>query len=384
MLSSLGFHTLTLSLLLQREQTNNLLSDFRNYSKRTGRIKMYSDNGCTTVIFHNGDRGISWHIVPHGYHKDYQDYIYVTINPKILCGRADYLNAATLSDMKSAIYNFDMISKEISPLLRTFHYYEMKRVDYCINFCIKELAAGCTAEQIMKLIKRSNIPDGFREWKEYDKVSHRTKSKYNSFYLESQFVNINCYLKYDELLERLSDPLIGRYSSITQETLEKANQIIRFEVQCKQRKIHKMLKNAMSNGNYSTLDYDYDYEYLLSPAVCEGVIQHYFRATIGDGNWVTFLRAVSIIESHEFNRQKRERLIRALGTVHWNQSIPYAKESCTDKELTSFNQSLKDLAELDINPVTIPKSWIAESVDNLLRSYYSQLSSEQCWASDLN
>lgn len=244
MQSSLGFHTLSLSLRLQREQTIKLLSNFSNYSKRTESIKIYPDKGRTNIIFHNGYRGISWSIVPHGYHKDYQDYIYVTINPRILCGRSDYLNAATISDMKAAIYNFDMISKEISPLLKSFSYYELNRIDYCINFCVSELIAGCDADQIMKLIKRSNIPDGFNEWKEYDDISHRMKSKYNSFYLESQSVTINCYLKYDELVERLNDPRIGRYSSITQDTLDKARQVIRFEVQCKQRKIHKMLEKA--------------------------------------------------------------------------------------------------------------------------------------------
>lgn len=379
MLSSLGFHTLTLSLLLQREQTIKLRSDFIEYSKRTKSIKIYPDNGCTKIIFHNGDRGISWCIKPRGHFEDYQDYIYVKVNPKLLSGKIDYLNAATLSDMKAAIYNFDMISKEISPLLRSFHCYEYNRVDYCVNFCIRELVAGCDAGQIMTLIKRSNIPDGFEEHKEYDGTSHRMKSYSNSFYLESQSVTINCYLKNDELLERKNDHRISPYSSITQETLGKAKHIIRFEVQCKQRKIHKMLESAKEKGYHM----NYDYEYLLSPAVCEDIILYYFCETIGTGDWYTFSSAVKKIESCEFNAQKQERLIVALDTVHRHRSVPNAKESCSDEELASLNRSLKDLIGLGINPVTIPQSMIAEWVGNLLRSYYCLLSQEGKWQDEL-
>lgn len=380
MQSSLGFHTFELSLLLQREQTIKLRSDFREYNKRTRSIKIYSENGRTHIFFHNGDRGISWRIVPHGHHKDYQDYIYVKVNPKLLSGKVDYLNAATLSDMKAAIYSFDMISKEISPLLKSFHCYKYNRVDYCVNFCIKELVAGCYAEQIMSLIKRANIPDGFEEQKEYDGTSHRMKSYSNSFYLESQSVTINCYLKQDELLERSKDSLIGKYSSITQETLDRANSIIRFEVQCKQRKIHKMLAHAIDKGICAANDY----EYLLSPAVCEDIILYYFCETIGGGDWYTFSSAVKKIESCEFNAQKQERLIVALDAVHRHRSVPIAKESCPKEDLSHFNETLKDLTELHINPVTIPQNWKVPCVENLLRSYYGLLSYEEKWKDDFD
>ena len=145
------------------------------------------------------------------------DVVEVKINPKTLCGIYDYITAATIKDLNGAIEIFDNISKSISPLLGTFRNYGLKRIDYCVNFSVNELAPGCTSEQIMNLIKRSNVPPGFKEYMEYDKKSHRKKPMDDSFYLMNKSVSINCYRKAAELQQRVEktnkgNPLYGRYS----------------------------------------------------------------------------------------------------------------------------------------------------------------------------
>lgn len=134
----------------------------------------------------------------------------------------DYITAATYQDMKIAVANFNHIIANISPLQKSFDCYELKRIDYCINFDLSELAPDCSPELIMNLIRRSNIPSYYNEWTKYDSTSHRSKSKPSSFYLVSKSVNINCYSKYMQLQERSLENEDKGYPPIPQSTLDAA------------------------------------------------------------------------------------------------------------------------------------------------------------------
>ena len=198
--SSLGFHTIELSLQLSKQQSFNFIQDFTEYGRKIEKIMIYPDEGSTKTTFCNCDKGIRWRITPKGNFENSTDILYVKINPKIL-GKVlneeiDYITSASYDDMGTAISEFNRISKKISPILKTFDCYKVSRVDYCVNFCIDELAHGCPPEIIMDLIKRSNIPPDYEEYKKYEYVAHRTKSVKSSFYLISGYATINCYLKY--------------------------------------------------------------------------------------------------------------------------------------------------------------------------------------------
>lgn len=125
-----------------------------------------------------------------------------TINPKILSGIIDYLTAATYNDIDLAAANFNEISQEISPLLHSFFDYHITRIDYCVNISLDEFILECDPMQIMNLIKKSNIPHHYEEWMKYDNISHRMKSRPESFYLKSNSVTINYYSKYLQLLNK--------------------------------------------------------------------------------------------------------------------------------------------------------------------------------------
>ena len=146
--------------------------------------------------------------------------------------------------MNIAIINFNDNSKKISPLLGTFNDYEIKRVDYCINIRLGDFIPTYDPELIMNLVKRSNIPPHYKEWMEYDKTSHRMKSKPESFYLCSKSVNINCYSKYLQLLNRSKENVDKGYDPIPQEIIDASHDIIRFEVQCKYFKTYALNKKA--------------------------------------------------------------------------------------------------------------------------------------------
>ena len=350
-----------LSLQLSRWQSSDLEHDFYKYSHKTGIIKMCPCKRGTKIAFTHRDMGIHWYITPKGHFKNSTDILYADINPKVLGGVVDYITAATYYDMSVAIINFDRISKEISPILQTFGCYTVNRIDYCLNLHIDELVPDCSPQQIMNLIKRSNVPSKYEEWKKYDTVAHRTKDVKSSFYLMNKAVDINAYLKYDELLDRMEKG----YPHITEEMLEDSKSIIRFEVQCKRRKLYDIIERlgVKDNGEINK------YRYLLQPRVCEEVISRYFSETVGCGYWYSFAKAIKKIDSYNFNIQKRNRLVEALRTVSDCKSVHKAKESCLKDGGDSFTRTLKELSDLGINPVTIPQAWGIKQIPNLLVAY---------------
>ncbi len=397
--SSLGFHTMTLSMPLEAKKVQTLIKHFRKYSQNTGLIQMYHIGERNKVCeynpahnleyilprhikikYHQEDRGITWSIRSNNWSRDFQSYMAeATINPKILAGIRDYITASTYDDMDAAIIKFNLEAGRISPLLKTFDDYSLKRIDYCINFCLDELITGISPEQVMTLIRRSDIPPFYEEWTEYDYVSHRKKSKPGSFYLVNPSVNINCYSKFMKFQEQSQKNLERGYPPIPQSTLDASRSIIRFEVQCKYRKMYALSSRMEASGNQSYNKYGS----LLTHEACNEIIENYFKKTIGRGDWHSLHYASIIIKSYNFNSQKEKRLIDALKLVSVCRGIAKAKEAYQGYSLDVFKRTLKELSSLNINPVTIPKSWGCLYIPNLLYAYYDKEQKEKMKKQDM-
>lgn len=386
--SSLGFHTMTLSLSLLNDEADKLLIDFSTYRENTRLIEMYKNERNEPIIYYHKSpimplkidiyfkgkyRGIKWCIRASENPSVFSDYIVeVTINPKILAGIHDYLTAATYSDMNIAIINFNYESKKISSLLHTFTDYKIIRIDYCINIYLDDFIPTCDPGQIMNLIKRSDIPSHYKEWMEYDNIAHRMKSRPESFYLCSKSANINYYSKYLQLLNISQENIKKGYGPVSPEIIDASRSIIRFEVQCKYHKAYSLSKQAEKSGNNSPNKY----KSLLSPLTCIEIVSSYYEKIIGKGDWYTLPEAVQIIQSKNFNSQKEKRFIDALKHVSRCRSLAKAKASYQDKELDAFKHTLKELSNFNINPVTIPKEWGIKHIPNLLRCYFNKMLEE--------
>ncbi len=386
--SSLGFHTMTLSMPLFSNE-EELITDFLKYRQKTKLIKMYSKKNNMSITYNpsksyisippagiqiyysDGNyKGIEWNIrysSDYGYGLHYM--VDATINPKFLAGIHDYLTAATYSDMKLAIRRFNLESGRISSLLRTFDDYKITRVDYCANICLDEFVSGCDPELFMNLIRRSNVPHHYKERLVYDKTEHRMKSEPGSFYLINHSVNINYYSKYMQLQGRSKENIEKGFDPVPQETLDAARDIFRFEVQFKYPKINALSREIEKSGNHGRNKYIF----LLTPTVCRNVISDYYKKVIGNGDWYTLHEAVDIIKSKHFNIQKEKRLIDALLLVNQCRSVVIAKAVYPNGTLAdSFKLSLKELSDLGINPVTIPRSWNIKHIPNLIQAYFDK------------
>jgi hypothetical protein len=364
-LTSLGFHTLTVYRSIDYDDKEKLVKDFEKYRDSTGKVAIiypggskYNDS-CYEVFYNDvGSKtdkkvGILWKIRKCNGVGGFTAYqIEATINPKVLSGITDYITAATGYDLTTAASNFNAEAAKISRIIGKLYQYKIKRIDYCINFNLKELQIECTTEQMMELIKRSNVPPFFSERATYDSSSHRMKTDDNSFYLQSNSVTINCYDKYAQLKKEHPD----------NPSIADAYNTIRFEVQCKYQKTYALkykLRLLKFSENYG----------LVADDVCRDVATSYFSKIIYTGDYYTLADAVAEVKSCKFRNTKERRLTDTLNLISQSRGILKAREKLTGNNLIVFHRAISELTELKINPVTIPREWGIRHITNLLGAY---------------
>lgn len=271
-------------------------------------------------------------------HEKYRhDYMQLTIqlNPTKLLGR-DIIELTKEEDLKDVEQKFNEIIEVIHIDLNTFMYWTLNRIDYAINIKTQYV------KEYIQLFQRSNIPYRFKM--PYDKTSKVRKQKKGSFYLFSNSTIINFYDKSDERKKN------------TGEEVETAKDILRLEVQCLKGKTDALKRK-----------YDFRIKYLgyfLSKDISDYVIKYYYDKTIGKGNYYKLKNAVKIVNESDHRKDIKEKLINVLDEVSLKRSIYKAKKS-TNYTKESFNNYIKLLRNLGINPVTIPKLWTINYLENL-------------------
>jgi len=245
----------------------------------------------------------------------------------------------------------------------------IKRIDYCINFDIRELGYNCDLDILIELLRRGNIPYNYKE--PYDIISRRRKSKDDSFYLESGSININCYSKYAEWLANHSD----------RSGIEESFFVIRFEVQCERNKVRYELGKAIRFMSEEEKRKFSPLKYLLSDEMSIKMVWNYFTQVIMDGDYYLLEDAVGKAKNSPFSQPRQERLIKTLERIANRQGIDNARkhivkfsdEDEKKKELRKFDWSLDDLAGMGINPVCLPRRKGKENgvkcIPGLLRSF---------------
>lgn len=411
MRSSDGYHTFEMVLRLTQELATRLWADFKAYRDRVGEItiikKKFSHDPHGRhylVVYPDQYKGLIWKLrfSNKGFFDESGEYLTCSvkaiINPKLLAGERSYIVAANAGLLDEVEKRFNEEAKKISPLLSTFNQYSLTRVDYCINFDVSELSIDLPEDkreqlpqQIMQLIKRGDIPDHYLEQYKND----------HQFYLVSKSAVVNCYWKHMDLRDNFWD---------CPDLMESRN-IIRFEIQFHYPKTYTTLKKVKQEyqQNLAKLEDEAKREggfefnetevaessarrrfmeaarfkemkilrAMLSDDRCEEAIDDYFNTVIKPGHYYTFDAARRIVEAKVSSWDKVLRLVYALEMVSNFNGIAAAKATLKGKELDEFRRSLRELAYLGINPVTIPREMGLDYIPNLLRDYYARREQER-------
>ena len=116
----------------------------------------------------------------------------------------------------------------------------------------------------------------------------------------------------------------------------------------------------------------YDYEsdemkylgYFLNEKLSLDTIKYYYDKTIGKGDYYKLDKAIEKVNLSNHTPGTKEKLINVLKEVNSNRSIWKAKIS-TGYTKERFSHFLKLLRDLEINPVTIPRRWSINYLENL-------------------
>lgn len=391
--TSMGYHTFAFFQKMDYEEYCILENDFIGYMRKTGKLKRSPVKtkegvqiGWQYTYKVNEDKGIRWLLLSRQAKNNYVIRgVLVVINPESLIEN-NYIRAAEEDDLKKVeeIYNREV--ENISKVFLKFGACSLNRVDPCVNIDLKELGIPCTPEQMIKLIKRGNIPRHYEERKEcYDKKQRRMVADKNSFYLENKSSVINFYRKYAKQGENHPN-----YSK-----RESSRNVIRLEVQCKYLRLYTLSKDIRQESKYYSTNEDFsaDEAYMrmyegnhqsvipidavLSEKIYEDIIRKNIYKVLRKGDYFTLDLARDIVESHHFKSSREDRMIDTLELINTSNGIAKARLNLQKSELDGFNRALKELDCILVNPVTIPRRWGIKHIPNLLRAYYDAIYEEQ-------
>jgi len=397
----MGYHTFNIFHKLTLEEGDTLLNDAYDCMKRTGAIrvrplkkndddytdeftdKLSSRSRYFLIEYTKAYKGLSWllRLTPKspGFitteNEDRPCSIKARINPKPFTGIQEYLAAANADYLDEVEKRFNTETAKISPVMGRFEDYEFNRIDYCINFSFRELGINCDPLCIMELFKRSNIPKHFyrpytkNKGAPFDGKTAGTASlpaddpDLNRFILFSNSVNINCYYKYAQL----------RKDFLGCPDIKDSTDIIRFEVQCLYPKAYYMSKAIRNRDGFTNL-----FSEMLSDETSTGIIVKYFEKIIRRGDYYSLPEAVKKIQAHNLSSKVESRLINTLVHISKCGGIHNAKLTLVKPELLEdFRRSLRELAVLKINPVTIPEGFGISHIPNPLDAYYVKFQEEE-------
>ena len=115
---------------------------------------------------------------------------------------------------------------------------------------------------------------------------------------------------------------------------------------------------------------------MLSDDVSSDIINKYFNRIIQKGDYYSLDMARNKVGLQHFKSKKENRLIDTLNLINECRGISKAKDKLQDGELEDFRRTLRELAEIGVNPVTIPKEWGIKQIPNLMNAYYRKIEDE--------
>ena len=174
--------------------------------------------------------------------------------------------------------------------------------------------------------------------------SKDSTNAYNSdlsyIYYKGKSLNINIYHKQTELEKR--------QLAITPDT---DYDFLRIEVQVKKRKLNTLVKKFGLMGR--------ELQYLVTPEVERYVLEYYVNRLTGKGLYLTYDRAMNIIDNSGYTKNKKERLKKVIEAVAKKHGISKVLEQVENgkiadlEKLKTVKGYLKEIEKLGINPVTI-------------------------------
>ncbi|EQB3102277.1 hypothetical protein ACYIU4_003689 [Clostridium botulinum] len=339
-------HTICITHRIFSIKQYNELYEILNNNSKNKNYKLYPDGTGVYKTHYLQDIGFNQIVLRKIYTKPKYKRPYIQIeilfNPKKLISNNN-IKITKDKDIVTIANKFNEIIKTLDTDLPDFYYWILKRIDYATY-----IKTQYVKEYIMLFQKADKPSKYFKEL--YDIKSKRRKQKKGSFYLNSKSVGINFY---DKEKERKNNK--EKYNVSDQDIFNSKN-ILRIKVQ-------------LNKSKTDYLKYKYKFEtkelhnYLTLEESREQIL-YYYKKCIKQGDYYNLDKAKQLVDSNaDLTTRTKNNLKSILDLINKCRSIYKAREKFIGTKET-FNNHLKQLDKLGINPVTIPARWDIKKLDN--------------------
>lgn len=340
-------HTFTLRYELTREKYNNLEKLLQEYVSRR------KAQGNPVKCFTSHKQGKNYHsysyIITNGlklitYRHTSDIYrrlgVMLEINMATLLYGINLFRITQFADISGATQKINKYLSQIG-IDFTFDEFDVKRIDYALNL---NLETRELVEKYMALLKKYNDMYPYKEKMVRCTYRHRNVPYDNSIYLVHNSRTINIYMK---------EPHVNNIKERRQYYLPDTHideNLIRFELQT----FYRSLKHIMHRESFSSLKPSSFLSEELSYDELGKVIKKLFLK----GDYFRIDIARQIIEKSSVKSKHKELMLEFIERTT-RKSIRDVKSELFKEgySIRQINKALKKFDELNVNPVTIPKSW---------------------------
>lgn len=260
----------------------------------------------------------------------YDAFETVVANPSVL----QHLSTAFASAMEEATGADDLL--DIADWF-------VHRIDYAVDIHLE--FPYQYPDLYVKLLNKGDKPNPYRD---------KAKGKSGSCYWECKSTTGNVYDKSDQMKKKGKPP----------ELVERARNLLRFEVQCKSPKVGYLRKN---NGLESR-----DLRHFFCSEIAESVLLSYCQRFYKTGDYYTFRAAQAHMKNLAMTKRRTKACENVLSAVAQARSVSNARKQLAENGLIlkntnppleirysveQFGRNCKALSSMNINPVTIPRDW---------------------------
>ncbi|MEK4471782.1 hypothetical protein NSQ91_00985 [Paenibacillus sp. FSL R7-0048] len=265
-----------------------------------------------------------------------------------------YRIATAFNERKSTIFG-DFTSE-----LPDFDQWTCRRIDYCVDVITEHVSAYVVLFQRCKLPSRHyNI----------------TIKKKGSSYMKSNSVTLNFYDKFDQLEKHL----LALDKTMSNKEQNEATNMLRFEIQCQRGKTDYIKRRE----GFDTKSI----EHFLDSSLSNKLILDYYDKSIGTGDFYSLHGARAIVDRANLQFRTKQTLLNTLKLIAQTRSIEKARVqfiagvdigggTVVKGSRKTFNDNIKKIRLLGVNPVTIPRNWEIAFLPNPRGLILSRIQSE--------
>jgi len=322
-------HTIELTCQIRKEIFDRLrMLPNKRYIKERKKYVNYS-------LFDMGFNTIEFYCINKNSYRGY--YTTIKINPSQLLDK-NRLKLFKPNDYTDFEFMFNHTINQLDYDLPLLDCWKVRRVDYCSDIITENV------EMYIQLGQRGNVPTVLTPQK-YCTENNKLNLQGSVYYVCDSY-KINIYNKQAEMKNS------NDYSN---EEICDAKNILRVEVQCMRNRT-KYNKTKYNLKTKSLLEF-------LNTEIYQDTLTKAYSDTIGTGDYYKLNPAIALINESSYSTSHKNNLISVLQLVSKHRSVFQAKAYYIGKR--DFNKCLKDLnVELSINPVTIPRRWNIDYLEN--------------------